>query len=249
MSDAPVPVVTLDGIRIRGPERVTHRGKGVWLVSAVDPVLETVEEKHFTSKAGAQAFIAQLAGVPLVDPLAESAGQPSTSAKGGAPITYATATTLAAPAPPQLTRSHTRRVDPAVNADKQPDAAPFNLRAVRDVLIEYELDPFAEIAKVLQKTTRKLIRDSDGRPVLGPDGEQQYQEDDLITGRDRATILVELAQYIAPKLKSVEMKVEDKGRLTIEELDQRISAKLGNLDAGEVDQLVRLIAAQREPAK
>ena len=96
---------------------------------------------------------------------------------------------------------------------------------VREVLTEYELDPFAELAKVLMRQEPLVSRA--GSPVLDDEGKPVMV--DRITGVERAKVLVELAQYVSPKLKAVEMKVEDNRTMTDEQLAQRINALMGKL--------------------
>lgn len=207
MSD--IPVIEIGGMRLRGPEQ---RG-GRWFVDLVDPVLETAEEKMFGSKGKAQTFIDELvSGQPPVDPLVESAGTPVVR-KG-----VVSERPEPAPAPPQLNRSHTRQLDPQQSLPKDPAKAKFNLGAVRDVLERYELDPFAEIAEVLQATKQVVVRDEESGAIIGA------KDVPLIEGIDRAKILVELGQYVAPKLKAVEMKVKDLRDMPDDEVAKRIAA-------------------------
>ena len=212
-----VPTIEVGGLRVRGPERAGR----YWLVTAVDSVLEEVAEKKFDTAGKAQDFIDELVkGHGPVNPLDEAVDerQPRQGRAARKPE--------AAPAPPQLTKSHTRHVDPANTAGpKDPEKAPFNLGAVRDVLERYQLDPFVEIAVVLQKTKTVNTRDDEGK-VTGK------EETLFIDGLDRATIMVELAQYTTPKLKAVEMKIEDKTKLTSEQLDERIDRLLGKAPHG-----------------
>jgi hypothetical protein len=104
----------------------------------------------------------------------------------------------------------------------------FNLRAVADVLADYELDPIAEIAKVLKEKVAK-------------GGVETY----AVRGVDRAKVLTELAQYVRPKLKAVEMKVEDNRSLTDDQIDQRLAALLTK-DAKAADALLSLANATKE---
>jgi hypothetical protein len=223
-----VPRITLEsGLAIVGPERVApqHRGQGVrWRVMALDPVMEETAEKLFPSRVQAQGFIDQLCtGQTPADPLADDPDAPPRNA------TLAAKRPAAAQATPAtLTKSHTRREPgtggPGAEGAKDPAKAPFNLKAVADALIEAELDPFVEIAAVIK--ARRPVFDREGKPVVDEATGQQVTEA-VINGLDRAKILVELGQYIAPKLKAVEMKVEDKRTLSPEELDRRIAVLLG----------------------
>lgn len=222
---ADVPAIVLGSLRVSGPERVPSGrpgGSARWRVTAVDSVLEDVAEKVFTSRTAAQAFIDELAtGHAPVDPLADDPDAPARTtelAGKDAQRTIATATS-----PAQLNGKHTRpepgKGGPGQSA-KDAARAPFNLKAVAEALVEAELDPFVEVARVLQEQ----------RPIFNRDGTPQMDEatglqrtERVINGLDRAKILVELGQYVAPKLKAVEMKVEDKRTLSQEQLDQRIA--------------------------
>lgn len=200
--------VEVDGYRLCGPEKDGRR----WRVTLVDVVLESVEEKWFDSKTHAQAFVDGLVtGHAPVNPLDEATPERRLDKH------VVSERPEAAPAPPQLNRSHTRHLDPKVRETKDPEAAKFNIGAVREVLERYRLDPFAEIAEVLQAQRAEPVRDADGKIT----GTQMVP---LIGGMDRAKILVELGQYVAPKLKAVEMKVKDLRELGDDELAKRIAA-------------------------
>lgn len=218
-------------LRVRGPIAPVAGLPGSkgdqWTVLAVDSVTEETAEKAFSSATKAQAFIDSLVnGADPVDPLAEAAPEivnPGTGSQGAfRPTTTAT--------PATLTARHTRRQDGEAKTDpKNPAAAPFNLKSVSEALTDAGLDPFVEIAKVLKERVpihrdgKPLVDDTTGEPVTVP----------LISGVDRAKILVELGQYVAPKLKAVEMKVEDKTKLTEEELDRRIAAFAAKQEAAQ----------------
>lgn len=95
----------------------------------------------------------------------------------------------------------------------------MNLRGVVEVLQEFGLDPTAEIAKVL--TGSKPLLDRSGEPVLDKLGQPQYVP--LIDIDMKAKILLELQQYVHPKLKSVEVTVK-KQELSEDQVDARIAA-------------------------
>lgn len=220
-------------LTVRGPYRLPQpigapQGvKPLWGVHAVDAALEDEAEKTFPSAAAAQRFIDELvSGAPPVDPLADDPDEPARSrgAQRQRPedIVGNRAT---------LTKSHTRRPagqgGPGAKGAKDPAAAPFNLKAVAEVLVEYGLNPFEEVARVMQ--ARRPVRyppghEQAGQIVLDDDGNEVTEP--VIHGIDRAKIGLELGKYIAPKLKAVEMKVEDKTKLTEAELDERIAAML-----------------------
>jgi hypothetical protein len=206
-------------LRVNGPLRM---GKGKWSVIAVDSMTEETAEKVFDTAGKAQTFIDELVGgAPPVDPLVEAAPEivnPSPNALPLRPIV-----TTATPA--TLTRRHTRQVEGAGGpgqGEKDPDAAPFNLKAVRDALVDAEFDPFVELTRVLKEDAAVV---KNGEAVLGADGKPLRVH--AIRGIDRAKILVELGQYVAPKLKAVEVKVEDVNKLTPEQMDARIALLLG----------------------
>ena len=100
-----------------------------------------------------------------------------------------------------------------------PSNGRMNLRGVVEVLQEFGLDPTAEIAKVL--TGSKPLLDRSGEPVLDKLGQPQYVP--LIDIDMKAKILLELQQYVHPKLKSVEVTVK-KQELSEDQVDARIAA-------------------------
>ena len=213
---ASAPKQHVGSLTITGPWLLAP---GRWRVEAYDNVLEDAAHKDFGSQGKAFAFIAGLVtGQAEPDPLAVAIpNKRSVDAAAGAFGQLAQS--------PQLTRQHTRDHTPGVPRD--PATSPFNLRAVRDVLTAYELDPFAEIAEVLMRKapardrSGAVLTDDEGKAIMSPQ----------IGGLERAKVLIELAQYITPKLKAVEMKVEDKRTLTDEQLADRIGALTAKLVA------------------
>lgn len=219
-------------LRVIGPTKQTsHGGPAVrWVVTAIDSVAEDIAEKVFPSAAKAQAFIDELvSGAPPVDPLAEVAPTISGACSNRGSQGQKTLGEIAPPTPPTLDGRHTRRAPgdggPGAKGAKDPDAAPFNLKSVREALIQEGLDPFVEVARVL---TERVPVMQDGKPVLDAEGRPITVP--RIGGVDRAKILVELGQYVEPKLKAVEVKVEDKTQLTEDQLNARI-ARLFAADA------------------
>jgi uncharacterized protein with von Willebrand factor type A (vWA) domain len=185
-------------------------------VRAVDTLLEDSFDKDFSSEQKGLDFITDIV-------LGESRKNPLTRTVNPGQLV-----TELAQSPAQLTKSHTRGKQAG---GKDPDAAPFNLRPVAEVLAQYGLDPFAEIAKVLMDEVPILKRD--GTPELDDDGKPRMRVQ--VAGVDRAKVLTELAQYVTPKLKAVEMKVEDRRKWTDEELDERIAGLMAKL-GGQVPQ-------------
>lgn len=215
-------------LRVVGPTKSTRiDGRGAkWTVMAVDTVVEDVAEKVFDSAVKAQAFIDELVGgAAPVDPMSEAAPELSEGVKKRGPASVRPTVTTATPA--TLNRSHTRYPAGVSSGPKDPDAAPFNLMSVADALTQEGLDPFVEVAKVL-KERAPVMRD--GKQAVDPEtGELLTYA--VIGPVDRAKILVELGQYVQPKLKAVEVKVEDRTQLTEEQLNARI-AKIMAASAG-----------------
>ena len=94
----------------------------------------------------------------------------------------------------------------------------MNLRAVADVLAAEGLDPTVEIVKILKAQKPVLTRS--GTQVLDADGEPAMQ--DVLDGDTRARVLLELQQYVAPKLKAVEVKMTGHTK-SEEEIDARLA--------------------------
>lgn len=94
----------------------------------------------------------------------------------------------------------------------------MNLRPVMEVLLEYGLDPAAELAKAL--TEMKPVTDRQGNPVLGDDGKPLMQP--VLDADARSRLHVELLQYTRPKLKAVEVTMKAP-ELTDEQVERRIA--------------------------
>jgi hypothetical protein len=202
-------------LRVSGPHKHVRGTTVRWEVLAVDASLEDTVSKVFASKAKAQAFIDEMVcGAAPIDPLA-SEGNTKTVQADRVLDTHL-------PAPPTLDRRHTR-TDTRFGDVKDPATAPFNLKAVTEALVDAGLDPFVELARALQERVPVLL--ADGSPRLDPVTGQPM--DRLVMGaRDRASVLIELAQYYTPKLKAVDVRVEDKRQLTEEQLNERIAGVL-----------------------
>jgi hypothetical protein len=98
----------------------------------------------------------------------------------------------------------------------------FNMKAVLDVLSEHGLNPTEEIAKIL-KAQRPLMNpngtpklDDDGNPIMVP----------VLDERTRLSALMSLQEFVAPKLKAVEM-TQKEPPLSEDQLDARIARFLG----------------------
>jgi len=97
----------------------------------------------------------------------------------------------------------------------------FNMKAVIDVLTEHELNPAHEIAQIL-KATRE-VRDAQGNPVLNPDGSPVRVP--VLDEKTRLAALMGLQEYVAPKLKAVEVTHKEPP-LTEDQIDARLRALL-----------------------
>lgn len=106
----------------------------------------------------------------------------------------------------------------------------FNLRGVLEVLQDCGLDPTAEIAAILQaekpvlRRNGEVVLDEQGEPLMEPSLDIDM----------RAKVLLELQQYVHPKLKAVEMTVK-KPELTDEQIERRITALLRSGELGEIE--------------
>lgn len=98
----------------------------------------------------------------------------------------------------------------------------FNLKGVMEVLAEHGLDPTAEIAAILM--ARKPVTKRDGTPVYDPETLQPLTEPALDIDL-RAKVLLELQQYVHPKLKSIEHTVKP-SELTETQVEARLAALL-----------------------
>jgi hypothetical protein len=197
-------------------------------VTAIDAITEESAEKRFTTNIAALAFIETLVhGAPPIDPLAD---EPDAPAKSDA--ARLKTPSVVPGAPPTLNGHHTRIDRKAGESLATHGAsAPFNISAVADALIAEELDPFVEIARAV-KDLEPVTRN--GNPVIGPDGQPVMKR--VIGSLDRAKILVDLGQYLQPKLKAMEVKIEDKRKLTAEQLDERIAAIMERAAAEQAHQ-------------
>ncbi len=102
----------------------------------------------------------------------------------------------------------------------------INLRGVVDVLSEFGLDPTVELARVI--TGRRKMLDRSGNPVLDEQG--QPVTEPILSDEMRTKVLLELQQYVHPKLKAVEMVVK-KAELTDEQVDARLQQLLAKTAA------------------
>lgn len=168
---------------------------GMWVVTAEDHVLGVMERKKFRTKAQALDFHAAVL-------LGKAKEDPLVQKKHSS-----NSVDMAAQAT-DLAQSGKAMFDPRGRNSGKP-----NLEDVGVVLASYGLDPIAEIAGILVP-----------RDVVGEDGEVQGHEYQLPAG-ERVKALLELTQYVRPKLKAIE--VTKKGdELTEKQVDDRLAALL-----------------------
>jgi hypothetical protein len=95
----------------------------------------------------------------------------------------------------------------------------MNLTAVADVLAQYSLNPAEELAKIL--TPVVVVDQQTGAEI----------EEHRLDPADRARVLLELQQYVAPKLKAVEVSVNDPlTEMTEAQLAARAATLIGRID-------------------
>lgn len=109
----------------------------------------------------------------------------------------------------------------------------FRLKAVREVLEEYQLDPTAELVKVLRKRRPVYVK---GQPLID-DITQEPVTEPVLDEKTTAVILTDMQQYIAPKLKAVETRIVDDRPKTLEQIDAEIAALLAKRTAQAEDLL------------
>lgn len=167
-----------------------------WVVVAEDRVLGAMERKKFRTRAQALDFYASII-LGKAEEKERIDSQPP-SVKPFSNMAQAT----------KLAQGGKAQFDPRGRNSGKP-----NLVDVGEVLAGYGLDPIAEIAGILVP-----------RDVVGEDGEVQGHEYQLPAG-ERVKALLELTQYVRPKLKAIE--VTKKGdELTEKQVDDRLAALL-----------------------
>jgi hypothetical protein len=153
----------------------------------------------------------------------------------GAAVSKASRVADLAGAPPQLATSQdllganeplTGRQYPVKRSSKVPHL--INLKAVAEALIDEGLDPAAEIARVLKG--RPMI-DDNGNPVIDPVTGQEVMEH-LVDPEIRLRTLNSLLEFVQPKLKAVEVKLNGNLELSSEQLDQRLGALIAKAAKG-----------------
>jgi hypothetical protein len=110
----------------------------------------------------------------------------------------------------------------------------FNLRGVIEVLTEFGLDPVAELAGALKKQKQVCERDEDGRLVPAKDAKGNPVYENALDEQIRVKVLMELTNFVHPKLKAVEMTVK-KPELSEEQIDKRVAALVARMSKGALE--------------
>lgn len=100
------------------------------------------------------------------------------------------------------------------------NASGFNLRGVAEVLAEAGLDPTAELVRVLKET--RVVTDRNGNAIIDKDTGEPVREP-IIDHTLRVKVLMEMQQFVSPKLKAVEVTVKEP-ELTEAQIEARIAA-------------------------
>ncbi len=179
-----------------------------WHVKGTDTALGQSTEKVFATRARAQGWIDELLrGRPLAAP-------PMAPTAAGVTRGVGAATGVEAP----ITAGHQ-----GGRADRGKPHASINLRSVAETLDRYGLDPFEEVAKIM--TAEEAVTGSDGQPVIDPVTGAPLMRP-VLDHALRAKVALELGQYVKPKLKSIEMKVEDARQLSEAQIDAKLAQLL-----------------------
>lgn len=102
----------------------------------------------------------------------------------------------------------------------------FKLGAVRDVLAAHGLDPTVEIARILAERRPVLYRKGElaGQPMVDEDTGEVITEY-VLDEETRLKTMTALIEYTAPKLKSIEHRIED-APMTLDQLNTKIALLL-----------------------
>lgn len=211
-------------------------GSGLYLVLITDVETGETTEKTFISHAKACSWVAsQISGVPLysgarVDlKVAKRASRDRRVAsvlddddpKDDESIAEGLANDagLQRPATVQAVSSQVKQ------GGRKPYG--FRVKAVREVLESYGLDPTAELVKVLQarkpiyRNGQQVIDDATGEAITEP----------VLDAKTSASVLIDMQQYVTPKLKAIETRIIDERPKTVDEIDGEIARLLAKRDA------------------
>jgi len=135
---------------------------------------------------------------------------------------------------------HALNQNQITNQGRNPNT-PIKLSAVKKVLESYGLDPSVELVNILQKRERVPQTDDKGRVLRDEDGRVVYRKDEngddllmpVIPMATRVEILKDFQDRVSPKLKAVEVRINDDRNLTPEQVEARIVQLMAVKD-GEV---------------
>lgn len=216
-ASAEITAYTPEGLLLEGP---FPSGDGQRVVRVTDPLTGETVSKKFAHDGRARRFIA--------DAILGQTNRQSTAPLDGHDQwrDYAPEPLIDARSRPRFHRDG-REMTPEERA-----ASPrINIRPVKDVLEDFGLDPTFELAKSLYaqepvKENGRIVyeKDADGLDIVDPlTGELQPKMKYVLSESQRTAVMVELQQYITPKLKAVEVKAEVKTPMSEEQLDARIA--------------------------
>jgi hypothetical protein len=120
-------------------------------------------------------------------------------------------------------RSGFAQIDPTPNRNTQVGARRgkkhFDLNSVADVLYDHGLDPTVELANILKPVP---VLDVHGKPKLDDAGRPIMES--RLAPSEHARVLLELQQYVHPKLKAVEITQK-----TLEPTPDEVKAEIQRL--------------------
>jgi hypothetical protein len=180
-----------------------RRAGGLWHITCTDPVLGDSVTKSFSSFALAMTardnFVTGLSTHERVSrELGGKAGE------------------HAAPGTFEILEKPAKR---STQAGSKRGKRYFDLNSVADVLLDHGLDPSVELARILKPEQK---RDNVGQPLYGPDGKPVMI--DQLAAPERARVLLELQQYVHPKLKAIEITQK-----TVEPTPEEVRAEIQRL--------------------
>lgn len=204
-------------IRIDDPAPL---GDGRYAVRITEVATGEHVEKVFGNRANAQQWVTTQA-LGGAEPVVRSYAVPGRTGCAAldddedVPIAVALARAGATVVSPTYERAETPQA-----GTQRGGVAKTTLRVgkVREVLERYGLDPTEEIVKVLRKV--EPVRARDGSPVLDEKGAPVYAP--VVDDKTALTVLADLQQYVAPKLKAIEVVQRDERPRSVDEIDAAI---------------------------
>lgn len=174
------------------------RNGKLWSITCTDPVLgDSVTKTFSTFELAAAARKEFVTGLSVADTAYTDQGNPP----GGFAL---------------IDRATPRKGQTGARRGKKH----FDLNSVADVLYDHGLDPTVELAHILKP--EPVLDPKTGNPVLNPDGTPKMSH--KLTPSDHAKVLLELQQYVHPKLKAVEIT-----QRTVEPTPEEVRAEIERL--------------------